>query len=305
MFSNANFVIHTHQIQASSVSATGIKSMPVDGYTKLGSFIPISEYGLPSTKKLAKGIANAFKNTDSQAVIMANHGALCYGKDYDDAFLTANQLEEASQKFVADVYKKETGKEYSADSLYELYLNKVSNTKVKSLDETIKLFNSKRTKDGFILYKDDDQAYKFSDTDMPIEALVHSTIYKSRNDINFIKQDINCGLLAISKACSPLRPLLDDFAQIVGRSAHCAKSMNPDDIIKALGSCSGVLIPGAGALCCSATESDTHAVELVMEKNAICEIASKLFNNEKYIGLFDCVLMHFIYTHKYAKKAKS
>lgn len=305
MFEDANFVIHTHQVQASAISGVGIKSMPTKGFSMLGDTVPISKYGLPSTKKLANGIAKALKSTDSHAVIMTNHGALCYGKDYDEAFLAANQLEEASSKYVEGIFKKQSKKAYSKEALYNLYQTKLLNNNAKPINKPIKIYNSKRTKDGFILVKgkDIEIPYQFYDINMPVEALIHSAIYKNNDNINFVKQVTKYGLLAISNSRLPLRPLLDDFAQIVGRLAHCAKSAKPKDIVRALKSCSGILVPGAGALCCAATESDAHAVELVMEKNALAEIVAKLLDGGKYIGLFDSVLMHYIYTHKYSKKA--
>jgi hypothetical protein len=66
----------------------------------------------------------------------------------------------------------------------------------------------------------------------------------------------------------------------------------------------GVLIPGCGALCCAATESDLHAVALVMEKNAGTQIGTTILGDVRQLSLFDCKLMNFVYKKSYAKKAK-
>lgn len=80
-----SFVIHTHQFYASAVGAEG-ESLP---------FAPCAVYGLPGTGKLRKCVAKAIsENPDSRAFLMARHGALCLGTSYDDAFSTAEELEE-------------------------------------------------------------------------------------------------------------------------------------------------------------------------------------------------------------------
>lgn len=90
-----NFVIHTHQMQASVISALGMDINEVEPASAeiVGDNVPIAAYGLPGTGKLRKGVVEAIKRSDSKAVIMAHHGALCMGKDYDEAFKVAAELE--------------------------------------------------------------------------------------------------------------------------------------------------------------------------------------------------------------------
>lgn len=300
--SNANFVIHTHQPHASAISASGLKAMPADGFFTLSGSVPVASYGLPGTKTLSNGVEDALKQTKGLAVIMSNHGALTFGKDYNEAFLAAKQLEEASFAFVKDTYLKAAGsEEYLEQELHNYYLSLVTEQPSYLPKEPAKLYCSSRTGNGF---KIEDKEYHFDDENLPSYAFIHSAIYQARKDINFIEQDLSHGLLPVSLADKSLRPLLDDFAQIVGRSARCSKSLSPADVVKALKKRNGVLIPGAGALCCAATQSDAHAVSLVMQKNALAEVASTILGSREYIGLFDCVLMHFVYTQSYAKKAK-
>ncbi len=81
---NAGFVIHTHQHNASAVSAMG-KSQVIG--------IPCAAYALPGTKRITANVAKAFEEYDGNAVIMSNHGAVVYGRDYKEAFAAAKELE--------------------------------------------------------------------------------------------------------------------------------------------------------------------------------------------------------------------
>lgn len=101
---NANFVIHTHQSNASAVAAMGLKGIKLDKeYPGIGNFILCADYGLPGTKKLCKNTAAAINEYDGQAVIMSNHGALCYGSSYEEAFEVARTLEEACGKYLEHI----------------------------------------------------------------------------------------------------------------------------------------------------------------------------------------------------------
>lgn len=98
---DVNFVIHTHQSNASAVAAMGLPGVKLDKeYPGLGSFVLCANYGLPGTKKLCKNTAATVNEYDAKAVIMSNHGAICYGKDYEEAFEIARTLEEACGKFL-------------------------------------------------------------------------------------------------------------------------------------------------------------------------------------------------------------
>ncbi|MCQ2545772.1 MAG: class II aldolase/adducin family protein [Clostridia bacterium] len=98
---DAGFIIHTHQHNASAVSAMGQYRVKLDReYEGIGDFVLVSEYGLPSTSHVSDKVAEAVYDSIGKAVIMSNHGAICYGKDYDEAFLVARNLEEACGKYL-------------------------------------------------------------------------------------------------------------------------------------------------------------------------------------------------------------
>ncbi|MDO4869190.1 MAG: class II aldolase/adducin family protein [Bacillota bacterium] len=98
---DVKFIIHTHQHNASAVSAMNLKRIKFDkSYPGLGEFVLCSEYGLPSTSKVSDKVGEAVIDSIGNAVIMSNHGAVCYGRNYEEAFERVKNLEEACGKFL-------------------------------------------------------------------------------------------------------------------------------------------------------------------------------------------------------------
>lgn len=98
---NAGFIIHTHQHNASAVSAMNMKLVKFDReYDGIGDFVLCSEYGLPGTTKVADKVTEAFNESIGQAVIMSNHGAVCYGETYEEAFEIVKNLEKACGRYL-------------------------------------------------------------------------------------------------------------------------------------------------------------------------------------------------------------
>ena len=88
------FVIHTHQDYASCVGVSG-KALVLAPHPLLGTCVPCAAYGMPSTKKLQRGVEAAIVETPSApAVFMRQHGALCMAEDMEQAFAVAQALEE-------------------------------------------------------------------------------------------------------------------------------------------------------------------------------------------------------------------
>ena len=101
---DAGFVIHTHQNNASAVAAMGLREISFDrDYPCIGNRVLCAEYGLPGTDKLCRNTAKAVAASEGRAVIMSNHGVVCWGKDYDEAFQAARSLEEACGRFLEDI----------------------------------------------------------------------------------------------------------------------------------------------------------------------------------------------------------
>lgn len=105
-----DFVIHTHQMNASSISSSGINSFNTNGrYSLMAENIPMAGYGLPGTKNLRKNVEKALSQTDGKAVVMKKHGALCYGESLEEAFEAALQLEKVCDDFIRDSYVSSSG----------------------------------------------------------------------------------------------------------------------------------------------------------------------------------------------------
>lgn len=98
---DVGFVIHTHQSNASAVAAMGLQKIRFkEEYPGIGYAVRVAGYGLPGTKKLCKNTAAAVEKSKGKAVIMSNHGAVCYGKDYEEAFQVAQTLEKACGEYL-------------------------------------------------------------------------------------------------------------------------------------------------------------------------------------------------------------
>jgi len=123
-----NAVIHTHQMNASTVAAAQRDVPPIlDDMTQIiGPTIRVAPYALPSTKKITKKTVKALKGRN--AALMANHGAVCVGRDLDEAFVVCQVLEKACRAFIEAEFlggAKSINK-FEAHLMHQIYLRKYS-----------------------------------------------------------------------------------------------------------------------------------------------------------------------------------
>lgn len=93
----AKAIIHTHSIYASALAAMR-KPVPAiieDIVQIIGGRVECAEYALPGTQELADNAVKAMNGR--KGVLLANHGAVCWGKDLADALMVCEILEKASQ----------------------------------------------------------------------------------------------------------------------------------------------------------------------------------------------------------------
>ncbi len=295
-YPHAGFVIHTHQLWASAISACGLNSITAEGFPLLGDRIPVAAYGLPGTKKLRAGVAQALKETGGNAIIMAHHGALCFGRDYEEAFLAAQQLEQACEAYVRKIFEQKSGLPFTdISSLSAYYLSCTAGAKPPS---PIPPACSRRTPGGFAFTNN-------SDARLSEHVLAHRAVYEGRRDISCIVQAAEHGLLELSATRQALFPMLDDFAQLVGINMRTAKSEAPRDVVRALKGRSAAFLPGGGALCCASTESDAEALCMVAEKNVLAWLCAWLTGGGQPIHPLECRLMRLVYVKSYSKKANA
>jgi L-fuculose-phosphate aldolase len=123
-----NAVIHTHQPNASTVAAAGRKVPPIldDMVQIIGPDVRVADYALPSTKSIVRKTVRALKGR--MAALMANHGAVCIGRDIDEAFIVCQILEKACRSFIeAEFLGGAKGiNKFEAHLMHQFYLHKYS-----------------------------------------------------------------------------------------------------------------------------------------------------------------------------------
>ena len=315
-----NFVIHTHQVNASIVSALGLDINNIDGEDKdiIGDNVPIAAYGLPGTGKLKKGVIAAITRSDSKAAIMAHHGAVCMGTSYEDAKDVASRLEDVCEKYVLAKYNELTGSigEKLAD-INDFVVGKYAKKALSApefpackSERDGSVFNiSLVGGDGAVTRIDIETGNVIAGDGCEESIELHRAVYKKREDVNFIYHSKNEYAVAASKLGKTMKPLLDDFAQLCGPTVRHA-AYNPNDtlktskkVVKKLKGRNAVLLDNNGALCVASNEFDAGAVEIVMDKGCKTYIGAKMFERFKPINPIETRLMRIIYLKKYSKQA--
>ena len=305
LYPDVNFVIHTHQVNASVVGALGLESIKTEGaYPLLNGEVLCAKYAIPGTKTLCKRVTKSVKQAKGHAVIMTYHGALCFGKDQDEAFNAASQLENACEEFVLKKYLNLSGEaNFDENKMRRFSLSGAYGEYKKNSINTLK-YDSERTETGFRLLNEGSDAIEVVLDNfrkgMPEDAKIHNDIYKKHKDINYIKYSGEPNTLEVSSVGNNLRPLLDDFAQIVGTKMKTA-DRNAAQINFALKKQSAVFIRNEGALCIGNTRGEAQAVAMILEKTCKTLVGAALFNHIKPLNRFECYLMRLNYKINYSK----
>ena len=97
---DVNTIIHYHPIFSSvlSVNRANIPALIEDSVMLLGGEIKVTNYVFPGGIELAKEAVKALGNNN--AVILANHGAVCVGKDLEKTFVACDVLEKTAQIYI-------------------------------------------------------------------------------------------------------------------------------------------------------------------------------------------------------------
>jgi len=93
-------MVHTHSVYASAIASLG-KTIPPfldEMVLMIGGEIKVAEYGMPGSKGLAQNAVRALGSKN--AVLLANHGSLCCGKNLENAFETAELVERVAKIFI-------------------------------------------------------------------------------------------------------------------------------------------------------------------------------------------------------------
>ena len=120
---DVNAVIHTHPKFSSAFAASGIaldKPVFPEIYLKLGK-IPLAKYATPSTDEVPESISELVN--DHNAILLANHGLVTYGKTLEEAYFLTEKIEQFAE---ISFYSRMLGGE---KLLTKQQLNKLDNLK--------------------------------------------------------------------------------------------------------------------------------------------------------------------------------
>lgn len=268
----AQMVVHTHQRYASALSQLGRDlELTEDEAAKIGQRrIRISPYGLPSTKKLHSAVEATLKaNPGDNVVLLEAHGVFLCGDTPEHALQLARDVEAAAER----IYREVTGSDLLKP---EVAANAVARSQRDTCTGLVTYYNQ------------EDQEIQPSRE----ESELHKWIYSKRKDAGALRVCVDSEVAALQQRIEggkPLRPYLDDFAQIVGVKADGSARHN-------------VVFSNGRAVCVGADEDDANAVESVLKKNARAARIAQVAGREPIVG-WECRLMNVIYRLKYSKQA--
>ena len=273
-----NFVIHTHQYWA---SVAGVEGRALTGFFHplLGKRVPCAAYGLPGTEKLRQAVMEELAAwPDCRALLLRRHGALCLGRDMEDAFAAAEALEEVCEARVRDRLGEQPPAPVPRD-----------------------LGSSRRRGDAFLLTLDGvRKSYHIGGRSLPPAAALHAAAYRAGN-FQYIVHEASPAVVAASGAVRRLRPYLDDLAQIAGADILCVPD-TPRRVEAALRTRNAVLVRGAGALCAGGTEGDAEAVRTLLQKGCAAWLYAGELPGCRPLGGVDARLQRLVYRQSYAKR---
>jgi L-fuculose-phosphate aldolase len=124
--SDVGAIVHSHSIYALAVAASGV-TIPVfldEMFSNIGGDLVVAPYELPGSDELAENVLKEIG--DKNAVLLANHGAVCCGKNLKDAFHVAETVEKICRIYLLSSLIEsvkplpEEGIEYQ-QMMYEMY----------------------------------------------------------------------------------------------------------------------------------------------------------------------------------------
>ena len=266
---HCDFIIHTHQVFASCAGTLGIKKV-FSYFEDEDVTIPVASYALPGTQQLADNVKrtlNKFKS--SNGIIMSNHGTLCLGETSNEALFEAEMMETACRNFLEDVCKMDMP--HGVEEMFSSHL------------------------------ENGDIIYDVHDTPERVKT-IHKQVYSKRSDVKYIIHNKSEAVMMVSRRANHMKPLLDDFAQLIGVSVKIPS--NEGEIYNNIKKKVNVLfVPNDGAYCFGPTKDDAEAVAMVLDKGCIAYIAAMRNGEGHYLSLFDCIKMNRNYRKNYSKLA--
>lgn len=265
-FPQAGFVIHTHQTYASALSLGGFEALKLNESQKalLGN-IAVAKYGLPSTKALVKNASKELKK-GANIVLLNRHGVIIVAKDKDEAFLRAKLLEEVCKNAVLG--QPEEQKESAAQE---------GATKGKTKEQ-------------------------LAQSPSPVDDL-QKLAEQVAPHFPFTACEASPAAVKVSLLTKSFPAQLDDMAQMIGGKLLTVKN-NSETVIKTLKKYPALLVEGLGMICRADSQSDCHALKLLVEKACVCYLHTRALNIKCVLSPFDRTIMRLVYKSKYSKKSE-
>jgi len=123
-----NAVIHTHQQNASTIAATHMTLPPIldDQAQLIGADVKVAKYAPSSSMELVENVVEALKGRT--AALIANHGAVCIGRNIEEAFVVSQVLEKACKSFIeaSFVGGAKSIDKFDAQKMHQEYIEKYS-----------------------------------------------------------------------------------------------------------------------------------------------------------------------------------
>jgi len=94
-------IVHTHSHYSTVVSCIRPFLPPIltEVCLVVGEKVPVTRYGLTGTPDFGESVVEVL-TPETKAVILKNHGLICFGNDFDEALLIAEIVEEAAKVYV-------------------------------------------------------------------------------------------------------------------------------------------------------------------------------------------------------------
>ena len=100
-FPHIQAIVHTHSHYSTVVSTIrpALPAILTEVCVAVGSSIPVTRYGLTGLDDIGESVAEVM-DASSKAVIMKNHGLICFGSTFSEALAYAEIVEEGAKVYV-------------------------------------------------------------------------------------------------------------------------------------------------------------------------------------------------------------
>lgn len=278
-----NFIIHTHQLYASILSAAKeeVTIPSAAARSSIGNKLICANYALPGSKALGREFKKALLGSNNNAILLANHGTICMGTSCNHALKVSYDLENWCDEYIKSSYNEALNSNNYSD--LDLIVHSISSANLpnKNLENVC-----------YISFEE--------------LNLISKEILASKPAVKSVKINKAPGIKIVSKISTRLLPLFDDFASVVGTSIQVV-SWNNEDVVgsiknikAALKNKNALLIDGFGALCCGASETEAEAISAITEKQCNAYLYGLITENLNPINKLYCKIIRYKYI-KYSK----